>query len=143
MQAAIGAELTRLTRGTKCVAAGSDIRIWIGRADTVLYADFSLICGEPTFHNRNQSLLTNPTLLVEVLSPSTRDYDLAGKFDLYKKLPSLREYLLVEPEEVTAIHSVKEAGGRWSRKQATERQDVLSIACLGKDLRLSRIYPAT
>ncbi len=142
MQLAVGAELLNLCRRSKCSARGPDIKLWVEKAECALYADASVICGQPLYFRNDRHLLINPTLIVEVLSPSTRDYDLSGKFDLYKKIPSFREYLLVEPDEIKVIHYAKEATGRWSRKQYTERKDTFGLRCLAKDLRLSRLYPA-
>lgn len=74
--------------GKKCQAVNSDQKIYIPLANRGLFADVMVYCGKPEFHDANQYLQTNPLLVVEVLSESTKFYDKGEKFDLYRSLPS-------------------------------------------------------
>ncbi len=76
----------------------SDQKIYIAAEDMVVYPDALAICGEPEFWSEREDLLTNPLLIVEVLSKSTKNFDKGSKFMLYKNLPSFAEYILVEQD---------------------------------------------
>lgn len=85
-----------------------------GPAEGKLYAypDVVVICGTPQFWDPAADVLMNPTLIIEVLSPSTRAYDQGIKFSLYRKLPSLMHYLTVEQEYRHMVHHRRE-GEEW------------------------------
>jgi Uma2 family endonuclease len=79
-------------------------------------------------------------LIVEVLSPSTRDYDRGQKFQLYRKLPSLREYLTVAQDEPHVEHWIREAGQRASFTEYDDMSQTIQLPSLGVDLPLAEIY---
>lgn len=83
-----------------CLVYSSDAKIKVPAMPPYRYADVSALCEKPFYEPlKNQKLLVNPTLIVEVLSPSTEKYDRASKFKAYKSIESLREYLLVWQDE--------------------------------------------
>ena len=111
----IGALANRLRDGP-CRVYGNDLRVRIPRKALYTYPDVSVVCGEGQFdnHGRAGATLTNPTLIVEILSPSTELYDRGDKFALYREIPSLVEYVLVSqanPRVETFYH--RDDGG-WS-----------------------------
>jgi Uma2 family endonuclease len=101
------------------------------------YADGSVYCGE--LATGPDQTATNPVLLIEVLSDSTRDYDLGEKLDRYKAVPSLRHVLLVEQHRVQVEHWSRGPDG-WSRDVHVDRDDTLRLAGLGIELPLTEIY---
>jgi len=91
----IGRELRAQMKGRPCQVYANDMKVLIRSANAGKYPDLVAHCGEPKLLDDRQDVLLNPSLIVEVLSTSTEDYDRGGKFALYPQIPSLQEYLLV------------------------------------------------
>src|SRR6185437_5705408 len=104
------AELSRALRQRRCEAHGSDLRIRT-LACHYCYPDVSVVCGGPQFLDGQLDTLLNPSLVVEVLSPSTEGYDRGRKFELYQEIESLRDYLLVASDRVHADLYTRQADG--------------------------------
>ena len=103
----------------QCRAIGSDQRVATGDG-LHTYPDALVVCGEPELSKfQGTDTLHNPTLLVEVLSPSTREYDLGEKTEHYQTIPSLRDILLVEPDHPDVRHLRRTAEG-WETRRFTE-----------------------
>jgi Uma2 family endonuclease len=83
--------------------------------------------------------ITNPTVLVEVLSPSTRDYDRGEKFELYRSIPTFRHYLLIEQSAVDVEHRWR-AGDQWSSDRQTSLDDVIRLSSIEADLKIAELY---
>ncbi len=98
----IASNLTRLLgnvlAGRPCRVVNSDLRIHVKTEELYTYADVAVVCGKPRFLERRTDTVLNPVLIVEVLSPSTRDYDRGAKFALYKSIPTLQEYILIDSD---------------------------------------------
>lgn len=90
-------ELLNRTFRPGCVALTSDMRLRVVETDMYTYPDVALVCGRPELDPRDRHGLLNPSVLVEVLSPSTEGYDRGAKFAHYRHIPSLRHYVLVDP----------------------------------------------
>ena len=120
--------------GGPCVVLSSDLRIRIETADACAYPDVSVLCGDPSFHDQRRDVLTNPTLLAEVLSPSTEAYDRGGKFALYRQLPSLRHYLLIAQDRVAVDVFTRQSDGRWLLDAFADTDAVIALE--GPDCRL-------
>lgn len=106
-----GATLRAAVRGTGCEAFDSNLRVKIERTGLMTYPDATVVCGKPRFCQKDT--LANPRVLVEVLSPSTENYDRGTKFTHYQKLDSLQEYLLVSQDKVHVDHYTRQPDGRW------------------------------
>ncbi len=98
----IHGQLWTQSKGRPCQVYGQGMGVQIAAADAGKYPDLMALCGEQQFHHGRRDLLLNPSLVVEVLSDATEGYDRGGKFALYRGLPSLREYLLVAQDRVSA-----------------------------------------
>lgn len=92
-----GSELRTQLRNKSCRAFTSDMKVKITDIKYV-YPDFSVVCGEATFADDKRTMLTNPILVAEVISPSTADYDRGAKADFYRSLHSVKAYLLLDQE---------------------------------------------
>src|SRR6266540_385371 len=90
------AALSHLLETKPCHVFNSDMRLRVERSGMHTYPDAMVVCGKIEFVERRKDLLKNPVLIVEVVSESTRDYDRGAKFNFYKQIPTLKEYLLVE-----------------------------------------------
>jgi Uma2 family endonuclease len=95
----IVAEFRQQLKGKPCLVSASDLRLRVTPADLYTYPDVMVICGEAQFADDQKDTVLNPVLIVEVLSESIRNYDRGRKFQHYRKLPSLIEYLLIEQDE--------------------------------------------
>ena len=93
-------ELSTKLKSRPCIVLSSDMRLHIQAGDACLYPDILVLCDKPRFHDGRKDVLTDATLVAEVLSPSTEGYDRGGKFALYRSLPSLRQYLLVAQDRL-------------------------------------------
>lgn len=101
----------RIPKG--CRVALGDLRVAIDVTGAYVYPDVVLTCDKPHYIGPKPLSLVNPQLVVEVLSPSTRDYDLGGKASHYRLLPSLRAYVVVDPARRAAHVFEREADGSW------------------------------
>lgn len=133
--------LTQKLRGQPCEAFNSDLRVKVPAAFPYRYPDASVVCGEPIFEEiRGQSMLVNPILLVEVLSPSTVAYDLAEKFTAYQSIESFQEYLLVSQSHPHVIRYVRQGGGGWLRTEVDGLESEVTLESITVTLPLSEIY---
>jgi Uma2 family endonuclease len=136
---ALGTQL----RGGPCTVFSPGLRVKTPRAGKrsgYLSPDVAVTCGEPRVEDAEQDTLLNPTVLVEVLSPSTADYDHGTKWEHYRQLPSLQDYLLVAQEEVRVERYARQGERFWIFSEATELSDRLEIQAIGCTLAVSDIY---
>jgi Uma2 family endonuclease len=120
-------ELGNQLKKRPCRALPSDMRVQLD--DGYVYPDVTVVCGKPEFYDKDN--LRNPIIVIEVLSPSTEDYDASGKFARYRQLASLQEYLLVAQDCAHVLHYVKQAENRWllSEYRDTAEFELPSIEC--------------
>ena len=108
-----GAALHRQFRSRPCEVYPSDMRVHMPATGFYAYPDVVVVCGEPRFLDDQDDTLLNPGLIVEVLSPSTEACDRGRKFEHYKSIESLREYLLVASDRMHADLYTRQPDGRW------------------------------
>ena len=104
----VGASLHQALQGKNCTPFGGELKVATPNLDAIMFPDAMVACGDEELAPGRQDTLLNPTLIVEVLSPSTMTYDYIEKFDRYTKIPSLKEYVLVAQDryrvEVRSAH---------------------------------------
>jgi Uma2 family endonuclease len=133
-------ELSQQLKATPCEVHASDLRLRVSPTGFYTYPDVIVVCGPAQFADDQMDTLMNPSMIVEVLSDSTRDYDRGRKFQHYRTLPSLREYLTVAQETTHIEH--------WTRQQEhlgllaefsdlSQTIQLTSIACV---LPLAEVY---
>ncbi|MET0623924.1 MAG: Uma2 family endonuclease [Pyrinomonadaceae bacterium] len=126
---------------SKCRVFSSDMKIKVPAAPPYRYGDVSALCGEAQFEKvGGMDALTNPQLIVEVLSPSTEAYDRGEKFTHYKSIPTLREYLLVAQHRPHVTRLFKQDDVTWIHTEANELTAALTLDSLGCELPLCEIY---
>jgi Uma2 family endonuclease len=126
--------------GGKCrVAATAYHR---ATARNILKPDVSVFCGAPVYASDKRSI-TNPSLVIEVLSPSTQDYDYGGKFRLYRQMETLQEYALVSQERVQVEIFRKTATGEWLLSSYAGTETAIRFQSVGVEIPLSAIYAGT
>jgi Uma2 family endonuclease len=118
----------------------SDQKVYIEAENTAVYPDALVICEKPEFWQGREDLITNPILIVEVLSKSTRKYDLKDKFSLYQLIPSFREYITIEPNKPNVQSWFMQDEETWKVNRASALTQSIHIRSLGIDLALSDIY---
>ncbi len=102
-----------LRKGGKCQVFPSDLKIHIEANSLFTYPDLSIVCGKIETLENHKDIVTNPSVIVEVLSPSTQDYDRGGKFKLYRDIPSLKEYILISSTEMLVEKYDRQDDGSW------------------------------
>jgi Uma2 family endonuclease len=120
----------------------SDIKIHISQINKTVYPDSCIIIEPPQFHEKKKHLVTNPLLIVEVLSKGTEQYDRGEKFQLYKKLPTFREYVLISQyQPLIEIFYLKDAkNGIWQYRQAEGLESSIKLQTIGCTLKLKDVY---
>ncbi len=103
-------------KGRPCRTYSADLRLRVPATGLATYADAAVVCGEPERDPESATHVTNPTLLVEVLSESTEDYDRGEKREHYQQLPSLRDYVLVAQNRRRVEVFTRAAGGEWQHR---------------------------
>jgi len=135
----IFAELRSILRGGDCMPINSDLRVRIS-ARMYTYPDVSVVCGKPALADENQDVLLNPIVIFEVLSPSTEKYDRGVKFQHYRTLESLREYILVSQDSVRVEQYVRQDAATWTLRDYQSLDEELKMDSIGVSLPLHRVY---
>ncbi len=134
----IGAELRAALRGRGCRVLSSDMKVWA--AGAFYYPDLSVVCGPSTYRGGNKHIITNPVLVVEVLSPGTESKDRGEKFIRYQQIETLRSYLLVSQTEPRVELFERGENGHWDYTLIAGLDSGVAVPLLGVTLALSEIY---
>ncbi len=134
------AELRQSLDARPCYVFASDMRLHVQRSNLFTYPDVMVICGKIRFFDRRNDTVLNPILVVEVLSESTREYDRGAKFDFYKQIPELQEYILIESEQARVEAYRREADGHWTVETISGLDADLPFVTLDCVVPLRRIY---
>jgi Uma2 family endonuclease len=121
-----------------CEVYTSDMRVRVNPR-TYAYPDVVAVCGEPDFEDEELDTLTNPTVLMEVLSPSTESYDRGKKSARFRKIPSLQEYLLIAQDRPFIEHYIKR-NDTWFISDVSELDAALELSSINCRLTLQDIY---
>ena len=128
-------------RGRRCRAYVNEARVRVRAGELWTYPDLVAFCGEPKFDkSANPYSLLNPQVIFEVLSPSTEDFDRGEKFERYKLIESLTDYVLVASETMRVEHYVRQDGGAWLYREYHDGADLLRLASVEAELPLAEIY---
>jgi Uma2 family endonuclease len=106
-------ELHVRLKGRPCFVLSNDMRVRVESANAGTYPDVTVLCDEPSFYDDRRDTVTNPTLIIEVLSPSSEGYDRGGKFARYRQLASLCQYVLVAQDRVAVDVLTRDTDQRW------------------------------
>ena len=136
----ISSSLNLQLKGRPCETYAVDMRVKVRASGLYTYPDVAVACGEPQFEDSEFDTLLNPTLLVEVLSPSTERYDRIAKTSYYRTIDSLAEHLLVAQDEIRLEQYVKSPNGQWLLSEYRELDGVVELTSIGCELSLSDVY---
>lgn len=133
--------LRRRLAGSGCRVYGSDIAVVVPSAPPYRYPDVSVACGEPVFRDINGlDALTNPLVLVEVLSPTSEAYDRGTKFEWYKSVSTFGEYLLIAQDRPHVTQRIKQPDDSWLERSINDLDHVLQLNSIKCELPLSEVY---
>jgi Uma2 family endonuclease len=118
----------------------ADQRLWIPQAEIYTYPDVMAIAGELAYQPGRSDTITNPTLIIEVLSESTRSYDRGDKFAAYRTISTFQEYALVDQYSAHVEHHVKTGSKQWMLQEYDGLDNSLNLATLGLEISLRDIY---
>jgi Uma2 family endonuclease len=131
-------EVSQILRGNPCLALGSGMRVDIEAAGYQAYPDVSVVCLP--VEGKSTDVISNPVLVVEVLSPSTADFDRGTKFGHYRKIPSLKEYLVLWQDQPRAEQHVRTEDGLWLLREIVGIDQSIQLASIGAAIAMADIY---
>jgi Uma2 family endonuclease len=118
----------------------NDVRLWIAQYRIFTYPDVMVIKGKPMYEGKGTSNVTNPLIIVEVLSQSTRDYDRTDKFQYYRSIPEFREYILIDQYRFYVSQYFKQEDGKWIFNDYQGEDSVLKLACDEFEISFQDLY---
>ncbi|HYK45626.1 MAG TPA: Uma2 family endonuclease, partial [Parafilimonas sp.] len=124
----------------KCQPYGSDQRIHIPSNTLFTYPDISIVCGEIITLNEDEFNVLNPSVIIEVLSRSTKNYDRGEKFKLYRDIATLKEYILVDSESVHIEVFRLNDRNHWELEEYHDMADFVAIKAINEDISVADIY---
>ncbi|MBO1065905.1 MULTISPECIES: Uma2 family endonuclease [Nostocales] len=132
--------LLYVIRGKKYRVFIGDVRLWIPEYREYTYPDVIVTDGKPIYAGKNNTTVTNPLLIVEVLSKSTKNYDQGDKFTFYRSIPQFKEYVLVEQNQYQVMHYSKTNEGEWIFREYKCENDIVKLQYLDFEISLVDIY---
>lgn len=136
----IGAELYEQLHKRACEVYTTAMRIKVSNPDLYAYPDVIVVCGKPQLEDEFLDTLLNPTVIIEVLSDSTEEYDRGKKFARYRKLDSLTDYLLIDQDRMHVEQFTRQQNDTWLFSEAEQPTAVIRLASIDSELRLATIY---
>ena len=139
-------QLNRLLETSNCAELDSNLKVRIERSNAFVYPDAMVICGQPKFYENRNDIITNPMLIIEVLSPSIpilRDYDRSEKFIQYRSLPSFKEYVLIASDRPLVETFYRENGTYWRIGSAIGLESSIHLYSINHTISLKAIYRKT
>ncbi|MCP4340348.1 MAG: Uma2 family endonuclease [Desulfobulbaceae bacterium] len=134
------AAIHRQIRNRNCEAYASDMRVKLSPTGLYTYPDVVIVCGEPLFDDDYLDTLLNPAVIVEVLSKSTEHYDRGKKFENYRTLGSLSDYLLIAQNRVGVEHYFRQSHNQWLFSEYKDMQETISIDSVKCELAIKEVY---
>lgn len=133
-------ELGGQLRRQPCEVYPSDMRVKVSSSGLYTYPDVVVVCGEPEFEDTELDTLLNPTVLIEVLSKSTADYDRGQKFEQYRTLPSVREVLFVAQDSIHLVHYRRQKHGTWILTETRDPEASLAMPSIATEISVAEMY---
>lgn len=127
-------------RQRPCRVYNSDQRIKVVASGLYTYPDVTVVCGSPQFTGSGRLTIINPTVIVEVLSPSTERYDRGMKFRHYRMIPTLQEYVLVSQTDQRIEHYLRQADGGWHLTEAIGMAAMVKLPSIACQLSVADVY---
>jgi Uma2 family endonuclease len=132
-------ELASQLKGKECMPLGPDMRLYVKENTLYTYPDIAVYCKDPT-DGLEDDIAVNPTVIVEILSPSTRNYDMGGKFALYRDIPTLKEYILVDAKVLHVSAFRLNDAKHWELEEYKNVEHTLIFKSINVSITLQEIY---
>ena len=136
----LSGEISPQLRGKGCRGFSNDMKVKTGEGGLYSYPDASIVCGEPVFYDDNGDVLTNPTIIFEVLSPTTEIFDRTKKFFRYQTIESFTDYILISQDEARIEHFIRQPDGGWLMYVVRGLENSLHISSIDCAISLANIY---
>ena len=127
-------------KGRPCTVHTGDLRVSIAQTGLHTYPDVVIVCGQPVYEDRQKDTLLNPAIVVEVLSKSTESHDRGVKFEHYRRLESLTDYLLVSQDTACIEHRVRQPDDKWLLGIYQGLDTVVPLSSIDCELPLAEAY---
>jgi Uma2 family endonuclease len=127
-------------KGKSCRPYGNELRVYIPENTLYTYPNISIICEGPIFSDTEFDTVSNPSVLIEILSKTTKDYDRGGKFNLYRSIKTLKEYILIDSTSVSVEIFSRNDDNSWRLVEFKTLADLFTIATIETTLSLKEIY---
>ncbi len=127
-------------KGKPCDIYPSDLRVLVKSKDAYFYPDATIVCGELELSDEFKDTIKNPTVIVEILSPSTTDYDLGRKFFFYMQIDSFKEYITVDTVSLQVRIGRKQSNGAWLFSEYNTIDEAFTIESIGFTISLQDVY---
>ena len=134
------AALHRQLRAKPCRVYPSDMRVKVAKTGLNTYPDVVVVCGKPHFSDKVLDTLLNPVVIIEILSASTERYDRGMKFQNYRTIDTLRDYILIAQDQYHIEHFSRQDSGRWVLQEATESTAGVYILSIDCELSIQDVY---
>ena len=123
-----------------CGAHDASLRVCVDRKSVYVYPDITVVCGKLEYAGGQKDTVTNPNMIVEVLSPTTLNYNLGAKARMYWKIASLTDLLFIDQQKVWIEYWFRSPGGKWDSRQFESLHDIVHIESTGSDIPVAEIY---
>jgi Uma2 family endonuclease len=133
-------KLNRAILNKNCEAFMNEMKVWIEAEQLFTYPDILVICGKPQFYQDRDDIITNPLLIIEILSDSTKNYDRGEKFKFYRSILSLKEYVLIDQYTIHVEQFYLESPGKWIFTEYREADNVLKLVSVDFQVVLKELY---
>jgi len=127
-------------RKRNCEIYSNDMRVKVNATGLYTYPDVVVVCGKPQLEDDERDILLNPIVIVEVLSPSTESYDRGTKFEHYRTIDTLSDYLLVAQDKIHIEHYVRQSDRSWLFSEYKSAEEKIQIASIGCELSVAEVY---
>ena len=129
----------RPTAWTELRNCGSDLRLQVSPDGLYTYPDIVVFCGEPQFADDRNDTITDATVIIEVLSPSTANYDRGFKFEQYRRVKSLKDYVVIAQDRVHVEHSTRQ-GDAWMLRETSDLNGVIELPSIECRFGVAEVY---
>ncbi|MEO0563285.1 MAG: Uma2 family endonuclease [Chloroflexota bacterium] len=134
------ASLYSQLRGKGCKTYPSDLKVRTPSTRSYVYPDITVVCGDPQFDDDQGDVLLNPTVVIEVLSPNTEAYDRGKKFERYREIASLQEYILGAQDQPHIERFLRQENGVWHFSDTHGLDGKMALSSIGCQLELQAVY---
>ncbi len=133
-------QLNLQLRNRPCTVYSNDLRVQVSSTGLYTYPNVVVVCDKLQFSDEQKDTLLNPGLIVEVLSESTKDFDRGEKFEHYRALASLAEYILIAQDKYHVEQFVRQPDNRWILWETNRLEDTVILSSINCELSLAEIY---